>query len=316
MLKFYFTEKYYLSVASKIFAILIIIIAVNEYFDNKNIYIVLRWSVCIASIISILTYEDKTDKLITILLTAITIVYNPLFPIYTHSKNEWIMIDLVTIVIFIYSIFKHNNFINISTNRANLIKRDAKINMGNKEFDDNSLIGLAIKAEASAHQTSSYITERLKTAILLYNEAETINPKNTTIYLNRSKLYLETRNPELAIQDLGTTLNINPDLNEALLLKARCNYILSKRYKLSIKEKSDHLWESFGDLNSYLSEEPADEEANQLLAECCYELEKIDKDAFNLNLYFEFGTRNKPGKWFEYYLGMKRRRTPKKAISD
>lgn len=67
-------------------------------------YILLRWIVCGAAIISVIGFSHS--KLTGWVLTfgALSILFNPLFPIYMN-KSSWVGIDLVAAVLFFLSAY-------------------------------------------------------------------------------------------------------------------------------------------------------------------------------------------------------------------
>lgn len=90
----------------KILAIIILLCAV---FDNPyGYYQFLRWSIMIiGGYLAYLSYISKKNNW-TFIFIAITVLFNPIIPFY-FSKDVWQILDIVTAVIFSYSLINNKN---------------------------------------------------------------------------------------------------------------------------------------------------------------------------------------------------------------
>jgi len=66
-------------------------------------YTFLRITVFIVSIICVIEYFEKRN-IFVILFAIVAILFNPLIPVYL-DKETWVPIDIITAVIFVISIF-------------------------------------------------------------------------------------------------------------------------------------------------------------------------------------------------------------------
>ena len=68
-------------------------------------YQVLRWVVvCVAGYNAYIAYESKNNTW-AIIMGAIAILFNPIFPIFL-SKETWVILDLITSIVMFLSIKK------------------------------------------------------------------------------------------------------------------------------------------------------------------------------------------------------------------
>jgi len=68
-------------------------------------YTLLRWAICIlAAIVAYRFYETKSTSW-TVVFAVIAVLFNPIAPIIL-TKGIWVIIDLITAVLFIVSIDK------------------------------------------------------------------------------------------------------------------------------------------------------------------------------------------------------------------
>jgi hypothetical protein len=72
-------------------------------------YTFLRISVFIGAFFVIMNYKNKGVSLWQILFGLIGILFNPIFPIYLHSKQTWTFIDLACGLLFFIKAFTTNN---------------------------------------------------------------------------------------------------------------------------------------------------------------------------------------------------------------
>lgn len=64
-------------------------------------YVLLRWCVStIAGYAAYLSYEKKREN-IAYILSAIVVLFNPIFPVYL-SKGIWVVLDMIVLFIFLY----------------------------------------------------------------------------------------------------------------------------------------------------------------------------------------------------------------------
>jgi len=86
----------------KIFAISLLLIALGDH--PYSYYTLLRWLVTIiGALVAYDFYENKNTNWMWLFI-AIAILFNPIFLIY-FSKDTWQLLDLITAVIFLVSIF-------------------------------------------------------------------------------------------------------------------------------------------------------------------------------------------------------------------
>jgi hypothetical protein len=79
-------------------ALLLIAILSLPYFY----YQLMRWAICgSAAYIAYQYYKEKGCSFLTVLFIVIAIVYNPIEPIHLF-KEAWIVINIITVIIFIY----------------------------------------------------------------------------------------------------------------------------------------------------------------------------------------------------------------------
>jgi len=84
----------------RIFVIILLIVS----FLNLPIgyYTFLRFAVCLSSLVIAYNYYKSKNEVLFILFISIAIVFNPLKPLY-FTKNSWVLIDIITIVVFFIS---------------------------------------------------------------------------------------------------------------------------------------------------------------------------------------------------------------------
>lgn len=75
-------------------------------------YILLRWWICISSIIVAIDYYNSKLNGWMMVFGGIAFLFNPLIPIYLN-KSSWVSIDLIVAIIFLLSAFSENRKINI-----------------------------------------------------------------------------------------------------------------------------------------------------------------------------------------------------------
>ncbi len=66
-------------------------------------YTLLRWITCIASILIAFQAFEKNINWAKVVFIVIAILFNPLAPIYL-SRSTWIPLDIITAILFIFSI--------------------------------------------------------------------------------------------------------------------------------------------------------------------------------------------------------------------
>jgi membrane-bound ClpP family serine protease len=71
-------------------------------------YTLLRIAVTIGAVVIIVSEYEKGLNGWVILFGLIAIIFNPLMPVYLHSKDAWMPIDLITAVLFIVKAFNSN----------------------------------------------------------------------------------------------------------------------------------------------------------------------------------------------------------------
>lgn len=70
-------------------------------------YSFLRITITIGAIITILSQIKKDVNFLGITFIMISILFNPILPIYFYNKNVWIPIDITAAVIFLTAAFKN-----------------------------------------------------------------------------------------------------------------------------------------------------------------------------------------------------------------
>ena len=84
-----------------ILSIFILLGAIAEW--PYGYYTFLRWITCIASILVLFQAFEKNIDWAKIIFIVITILFNPLAPIYL-SRSTWIPLDIITAIIFLFAI--------------------------------------------------------------------------------------------------------------------------------------------------------------------------------------------------------------------
>lgn len=75
-------------------------------------YTFLRIAVTVTAVILLAHfYQRESLSVRTVVFGAITILFNPVLPIYLHSKSVWVPIDLATGLAFVVSAILHNKSI-------------------------------------------------------------------------------------------------------------------------------------------------------------------------------------------------------------
>jgi len=83
-------------------------------------YTFLRFVVTLAAILLLAHHWPKERLTIrTVTWGAIAILFNPIIPIYLHSKSVWMAIDLGTGIVFIVSAILHNKRISKTIDTPN-----------------------------------------------------------------------------------------------------------------------------------------------------------------------------------------------------
>ncbi|MDB9896994.1 hypothetical protein OAD43_02010 [Gammaproteobacteria bacterium] len=54
-------------------------------------------------------YLNQTNNNRWIVFALITILYNPIVPVYLHSKELWVILNLLTSIFFFWTYFQHNS---------------------------------------------------------------------------------------------------------------------------------------------------------------------------------------------------------------
>jgi hypothetical protein len=67
-------------------------------------YVVLRWVVCVAAIISAVGFSHSKLTGWVLTFSALAILFNPIFPIYMN-KSSWVGIDLISAIVFFLSAY-------------------------------------------------------------------------------------------------------------------------------------------------------------------------------------------------------------------
>ena len=65
-------------------------------------YTFLRLAVFTAAIVVVIADRKDGVNISSILFVAIEILFNPIFPVYLHSKIAWTMIDAIVALLFAY----------------------------------------------------------------------------------------------------------------------------------------------------------------------------------------------------------------------
>ena len=66
-------------------------------------FVLLRWAVTVGAIIVVINAFDKNIGWAKVVFIIITILFNPLAPIYL-SRSTWIPLDIITAILFIFAI--------------------------------------------------------------------------------------------------------------------------------------------------------------------------------------------------------------------
>ena len=87
------------------FKVLVICILVGAFWSHPySYYQVLRWVVAIVGAYSAYEYNQARRIGLMWLFIAVTILFNPIFPIY-FSKDTWQILDVVGAIVFFVSLF-------------------------------------------------------------------------------------------------------------------------------------------------------------------------------------------------------------------
>ena len=243
-------------------------------------------------------------------------LFNPIIPIYSFTKNVWILIDIFTVSAFAYSIFSYVGYINRPQVRATLMKQDGYLPQcsSNPEYAPQ-YFQLAKEMERNADYSSLFGKSRFETALILYRNSLECNPKQVEAYINIAHITLQLQNYyktnfDQAKGELDIAIKFFPDQPELYKLRGTIILCKSRRIIFSENEKRARLiLEGINDLSEYLKSKPDDEHVNELKGESYYELEKINP-AYIASLFLEAGSRG-IGKWAEYYARKKQKYNPK-----
>ncbi len=85
--------------------IIAILLAVGCVHLPIGYYTFLRLAVFAASIVVIVADRERGVNITNILFAATAILFNPIFPVYLHSKLAWITIDAVAALLFAYQTY-------------------------------------------------------------------------------------------------------------------------------------------------------------------------------------------------------------------
>lgn len=70
-------------------------------------YTFLRLAVFVAAIVVVIADYKDGINISNILFAAIAILFNPIFPVYLHSKVAWTIIDAVVALLFAYKTYHY-----------------------------------------------------------------------------------------------------------------------------------------------------------------------------------------------------------------
>lgn len=72
-------------------------------------YTLLRIVVTLGALSVLFKEFQKDVNLLGITFVGITVVFNPIIPVYLHEKSHWIPIDFISGLLFLYYSFKNSN---------------------------------------------------------------------------------------------------------------------------------------------------------------------------------------------------------------
>lgn len=68
-------------------------------------YTILRIIVCMGGISILITEFKEGLNFWTSIAVALTLLFNPIFPVYLNNKESWIILDLISGIVFLIKMF-------------------------------------------------------------------------------------------------------------------------------------------------------------------------------------------------------------------
>ena len=98
-----YTNKYKMK---SLYITICIILGIALLPISGGFYILVRIIVTICAIAATIQNSSNVINIWSMIYGGMAILFNPLFPVYLHDKGVWIMIDILTIALFIIQIKK------------------------------------------------------------------------------------------------------------------------------------------------------------------------------------------------------------------
>lgn len=97
------------TIKSKIFNILSIVCACHLFFAGLNLpeifYAYLRVIVTCVALLTMVNNIGK-NRIFVIAFGLVAVVFNPLFPVYLYDKAVWVLLDIITALLFLYEAYE------------------------------------------------------------------------------------------------------------------------------------------------------------------------------------------------------------------
>lgn len=176
-------------------------------------YIFLRWIVLVSALSVILKSHDLKKRNWIWIMGIIAILFNPIIPIH-FSKITWRLIDLITAIIFITTIFRvtehSGNYLVYGERGLDCLEmalHPYQIHWErSKQKIQKEYLNLIESGEIIAPSYSYCLTQ----AIHNFTKAIKLNSKCATSYFNRAYSYLIGREFQKAVDDYTKMIELNP----------------------------------------------------------------------------------------------------------
>jgi len=251
--------------------VLLIISAISLFITiirnfSYGYYIFLRWIVLVCALCVIAKSHDLEKKNWIWVMGIIAVLFNPIIPIH-FSRTTWRLIDLVTAIIFITTIFRvtehPENYLVYGDRGVDCLEmalHPYEIHWErSKQKIQREWMGLIETGETLAPSYSYFLTQ----ATHNFTKAIKLNPKCATSYLNRAYCYLIRGEFQKAVDDYTKMIELDSQ---------DVDVVVAYFYRGCAYGKLNEVKKAISDCNKAMELDPEDS--------ACYEkwIEKLEKE--------------------------------------